>query len=108
MRHCGHMPREQWRDGAPDEAHVVKRIGAGPMSVAYELDVCPGWLRCQPAVHEGAEAALALEHGALDRMFPGDEGPVEDAAQLVMRARNQYEAAQMEQARLDVEAANRG
>lgn len=84
--HCGFLPRKEWRE-------PMLPVALGPQ--AYDCDTCPGWVVRQAAVAEAAEAAAALEIGALELYDPEGLNVVWELAVRGRRARNNYERERM-------------
>jgi len=82
------MEEERW---TPGPLQIFLPCGGEP----YDLNICPGWVVRQPAVIQGAQAANAFEKSSLEAVFPGLENPVIEAALIVTRAFNLFEAEQM-------------
>jgi hypothetical protein len=86
--HCGWLDESEW----PASRAGIPRVG----DPIYEGNVCPAWLVRQAAVHDGAEAAAALESGCLSTYDPGNKAVVWEAAQTLKRATDRHAMLSME------------
>lgn len=62
-----------------------------------EGNICPGWLRAQPAVQQGSLAARAYDKGQLLTFFPGGQQVINEAALVATGAWDEYQACEMEE-----------
>ena len=98
--HCGWMDHREWAEHfdftnrASGKATMER---SGYVVDITEGNVCPGWLRVQPAVQQASLAARAFEKGQLLTYFPGNQQVVNEAALVAMGAWDEYQSCEMEE-----------
>ena len=85
--HCGWMDKGEWS--------AVQELPPALKSDDPEIDVCPGWLCCQPAVQEAAHAYSARRDGVLETYYPDPPAALLEAVDICTQAFNRYENEQM-------------
>lgn len=96
--HCGWMDQREW---AEPWDFVNRATGKATMERdgyvvdITEANICPGWLRVQPAVQQGALATRASDKGQILTFFPGNQYIVNEAAIAGSCALDEYQACEL-------------
>ena len=98
--HCGWLDHREWAahfDFTSRASGKATMERSGYVVDITEGNVCPGWLRVQPAVHQGSLAARCFEKGQLLTFFPGNQQAINEAALVATGAWDEFQACEMDE-----------